>query len=107
MFNKSNYHCDYCNTPKELWEPLKTFKSDRSCELYSDFFDIIWGLEEKKKYSTKDIYSQFNKIKHKYKELLDFHSTFNELIEIGIDIGIISKLEEKANCNISSLNLLL
>ena len=85
------YHCDYCRCPLEMWKPLETYKNDRSCELFSDFFDIIWDLEEtERKYSYKEIYSKCLEFKDKYPDILNFDESVKEMIEIGLDTGIIT-----------------
>jgi len=86
---KPNYHCDYCRCPIEIWEPLKTYKVDRSCELFSDFYDVIWDLEEtKKEYNYKEVYSKCLDFKDKYSDIPNFKDSVNEMIEIGLDTGI-------------------
>jgi hypothetical protein len=77
--------------PKESWKPLKTYKNDKSCQLYSDFFDVIWELEKRPDYNFEDILNQCIKFKTKYLDVKDFGETVKEMIEIGIDNGIITK----------------
>lgn len=90
---KYTYHCDLCMCPIEQWEPLKTYNSDRTCEIYSDFSEIIWKLEEKPKpYSYKDVLNKCLEFKGAYNDIPDFEITVKEMIEIGLDTGIMSKL---------------
>lgn len=90
MFSKSEVHCEFCMTPKEIWEPLKTYNSDRSCEIYNEFFNIIWDLEETKRYFYKDVAKELYKVKSNYPDIPNFDATINELIEIGLDTGIMT-----------------
>lgn len=88
--SKYNYHCDICRCPIEHWEPLKAYPSDNSCKLYSDFFDVIWELEEKERYNLKDVLKECEKFKKDYPDISDFDVAVREMIDIGIDTGIIT-----------------
>lgn len=93
MWGRTDYHCEYCGCPMELWKPMETYKSDRCCELYSDFGDAIDQLEERKiPYRYKDVLTKCLKFKNEYPDIEEFEVSLSEMIGAGIDIGIISKL---------------
>jgi len=82
------YHCDICMCPKEYWKPMQTYKG-RCCELYSDFLGIIFGFENVRVFSRKDIIAKCNRmLRSEYKDIPDFGATINELMEIVIETGV-------------------
>lgn len=85
------YHCYYCMCPTGLWEPLKTYNSDKGCQLYSDFLDIVWELEKRTAYNLEDILTRCIEFKAKYLDVKDFIEVVKEMIEIGIDNGAMTK----------------
>lgn len=88
--SEREYHCDLCMCPIEIWNPLGTYDSDRSCEILSDFHDVIWDLEEKTSYNFDDIIKKCTHFEGCYLDIEDFPVTIKELIHIGIDTGIIT-----------------
>ena len=85
-----SYHCEYCRCPIEVWEPLKTYKSDRSCELFSDFDDVIQELEKRNKYNYNTVVKHLLPLKDKYSDVEDFEKTIQEFIEIQLDLGVMT-----------------
>ena len=83
------YHCDYCNCPVEYWDPLESYPNDRSCELYSDFSDIVCDFENRKEtFDFQDIISKMNELKNNYHDIADMKPAVKEMIEIHIDCGV-------------------
>ena len=93
MWGRTDYHCEYCGCPINLWTPMETYKSDRCCELYSDFYDVIDELEERKiPYRYRDILKECLKFKHEYPDISDFEASLHEMIEEDVDTGVIPEL---------------
>lgn len=91
--NPVKYHCNYCMCPLDEWKPLDTYKSNDSCKVYSDFYNVIWDLEENdKKYNFQDVLNQCIKFKNDYPDIPDFEAAVKEMIQIGIETGIITNL---------------
>jgi len=88
--NDRTYHCDLCMCPIEFWEPLKTFKSDRSCDIFSDVSDVIWELEERIQYNFSDVLEKCLKFTDMYPDIEDFTATIKEICEIQKDCGVIT-----------------
>lgn len=93
IWGRTDYHCEYCGCPIDKWTPMDTYKSDRCCELYSDFFNIIWDLEAiEKPYRYIDVLKECLKFKDEYPDVPDFQESVNEMVDIGVDTGIMTKL---------------
>ena len=85
-------HCDYCHCPSDMWEPLATYRSDKSCEFYSDVSDIAWNIEEltgTNVISFKTLLHKCKSFKKDYPDIPDFSSTVMECYNILVDMGVI------------------
>ena len=93
IWGRTDYHCEYCGCPLDLWKPMDTYKNDRCCELYSDFLDVIGKLENKKiSYGYRDILERCLKLKTKYPDIPDFEASLYEMIDDSIDTGVMTGL---------------
>jgi len=79
-------------TPIEVWEPFHTYQGD-CCGLFADFFDIIWKFEDQSGcYSRNELYRAFLKLVVDYPDVPDPKATFDELVEIQVELGPISRM---------------
>lgn len=92
MFSENEVHCQYCMCPKEVWKPcMKTYSGDE-CKLYSDFSDVIYKLENTgRPFNNQDILEKCRAdFAGEYNDIADFEATVNEMIEIYIELGVMS-----------------
>lgn len=86
--DRIDFHCDICRCPKDLWSPLESYQSDRSCELYDDFGDIVFNLEQAgKQFNYQDILNNCQALKENYLDLPDISAAVREMVNIYIETG--------------------
>ncbi len=82
------YHCNYCNCPMDNWRPLETYKSDRSCEFYSNVYDIAYDIEHIYGYIDKcKLIEECIQLKEKFQDIENFEETIIECFNIFDDLG--------------------
>lgn len=93
MWGRTDYHCELCGCPIDIWTPMETYKSDRCCELYYDFADVVEDLEDKKEnYNYDIVLRECLKFKSKYTDIPDFEASLKEMIDADVDTGVMTKL---------------
>ena len=90
---KPKIHCKICMCPIDLWNPLKTYKSDKSCWLVEDLLGIL-HKHEKEFIKVEDLIKEIKKEVEQYEDIPDVGDTVEELLFIAKDIDRITE-EEK------------
>ena len=89
FINPNEAHCIFCGCPKDIWKPLDTYLSNRSCEFYSDVWDVGWDLEKAKGYITyQGLLRTCAKLKNNYRDIPDYEAAVSECFDIFEDCGV-------------------
>jgi len=79
------YHCEYCQCPKDVWKKcLKTYDGDE-CVLYESFISLIEdgiSAEEITKLALVELPKEFP-------DLLNPIETIKEMIDIVVECGVL------------------
>ena len=90
---KLKIHCKICMCPIDLWNPLKTYKSDKSCWLVEDLLGIL-HKHEKEFIKVEDLIKEIKREVKQYGDIPDVDDTAEELLFIAKDLDRINE-EEK------------
>ena len=83
-------HCEYCNTPIELWEPtLKTYRNDKSCEFYDCATEEAQELERQQNiFSFEELLERCENFRFIFPDIPDFKATVKECFDIFGELGV-------------------
>ncbi|GAB6170966.1 hypothetical protein JCM15765_04440 [Paradesulfitobacterium aromaticivorans] len=87
----TEYHCEYCQFPKDLWSPaLKTYHGDE-CKLYDSFSSLIEdGITPQELTMVAQV-----ELPKEFSNIPDIDMTVKELVQIVIDCGVIREGGER------------
>lgn len=85
----SELHCVFCTCPKDIWEPLDSYQSDRSCEFYNDVTNEANKLDDRYGYvSFHRLYKACMKYQKEYPDIPNFWEAIKEIMDTYEDLGI-------------------
>lgn len=86
MFTNKEVHCDHCGCPKDIWEPLETYKNDKSCEILSEIMGFALDLEyDNGSASLLRLVKICETLRGKFPDIPDFNATVKECIDFIVD----------------------
>jgi hypothetical protein len=84
----TEYHCEYCSCPKEIWKKcLMTYNGDE-CKLYDSFLDLIdyeMNSEELTAVAREELPKEFP-------DIVDLDATVAELVGIALECELIREV---------------
>jgi len=79
------YHCSFCQCPKELWKPsIKNYKGDE-CQLYESFSSLIEDDMTPDELTTITM----TELPKEYSDIEDITALTKELVDIAIECQLI------------------
>ncbi len=85
----TEYHCEYCCCPKDIWKKSLTTYDGDECELIDSFFSLI-PFDEDITPQRLALIAR-NKLPREFPDIADIDATVAELVGIALDEGLIKE----------------
>ncbi|HHY26422.1 MAG TPA: hypothetical protein GX523_06685 [Desulfitobacterium dehalogenans] len=85
----TEYHCEYCYCPKDIWKKCLTTYDGDECKLYDSFSSLI-PFDDDITPQRLGLIAR-NKLPREFPDIIDIDATVTELVSIALDCGVIKE----------------